>query len=121
MRPKPASIRILAVLLAAIASVSALWALVVGAPAQATLATVGLIGAIALWSANPASRYVVYSAAAVIVGSWLYTVIHTAISGWPYQDTVSTVVSLVPGTLLLLLCFGCCAYVSHYFSDRSRA
>jgi len=121
MRPKPIFVKILAAVLVVVAAVFAAWALIAGAPLQTAVALVGLVGAMALWSADPRSRCVVYFSAAVVVGAWVLAVLSVVGEGWPYSDTASNLISLLPGILLLVLCGSCCVYVARHFRRPSRA
>ena len=61
------------------------------------------------------SRYLVYLVAAFTAGGWLYAVATLAASRWPYPDTLSSVISLVPGMLLVALCVLCSVFVRRLF------
>ena len=73
----------------------------------AALLTAGGLLFLKVWA-----KYLAYVFAAGLALSWLYAVWQVAARGWPYSDVYRTVLSLIPGLLLLLLCAGG-SYVVH--------
>ena len=66
------------------------------------------------------AKYVFYVIAACTAGGWTIYVVWLALAGWPYRDAQSTVISLVPGLLLVALCVSASVYVHKYFKVRAR-
>ena len=58
------------------------------------------------------AKYLAYMFAAGLALSWAYLVWQVAARGWPYRDVLQTVISLIPGAFLLLICAGG-SYVIH--------
>jgi hypothetical protein len=56
-----------------------------------------------------------------MIASWLLVVAWVAISGWPYSDVTSSVISLIPGLLLVLLWVGASLYVARHFRQSPPA
>jgi hypothetical protein len=61
------------------------------------------------------SRYLVYLVAVFTAGGWLYVVGTIAVTRWPYPDVISSVISLIPGILLVALCVLCSIFVHRLF------
>jgi hypothetical protein len=59
--------------------------------------------------------YFVYSVSLLLIAGWGYAVWQVAARGWPYPDIPSTVISLLPGILLVLLSAGSSIAVFRYF------
>jgi hypothetical protein len=60
--------------------------------------------AIGLALSKPWGRYLVYAVAACTAIGWALYVGFIAIRGWPYHDVERSIISLVPGLLLVLVC-----------------
>jgi hypothetical protein len=65
---------------------------------------------------TPWSRFLVYGLAAFVVLTWLYAVWHVARVGWAYSTATDTVLSLVPGLVLVVACAGCALIASRHLS-----
>jgi hypothetical protein len=52
------------------------------------------------------AKLLAYLFAAALTLSWIYAVWQVVRRGWPYSDWLATILSLVPGVLLLMLCAG---------------
>jgi hypothetical protein len=74
-----------------------------------------LFGAASLLVDRKWSQYVVYGILTFIVLSWGYTVWAVASAGWPYSDVTNTILSLVPGSVLVLACAGSALIVFRRF------
>ncbi len=67
------------------------------------------------------SPYLWYITALVISVSWVVSVVRVALSGWPYDNALSSVISLVPGLLLVGVCAGGSAVVAKHFRASKNA
>jgi hypothetical protein len=65
-----------------------------------------LLAAVGLLLGQPWSRFLVCGLAALFVHTWLSMVWQVARVGWPYSTATDTVLSLVPGLVLLVACAG---------------
>ena len=63
-----------------------------------------LAGAIGLALGKSWSRYFVYLVAICTALGWLAFVGSAAMRGWPYHDVTRSVISLIPGLLLVAVC-----------------
>ncbi|MES2932976.1 MAG: hypothetical protein V4805_05755 [Pseudomonadota bacterium] len=52
---------------------------------------------------------------------WLISTIRITISGWPYEDVLSSVISLVPGVLLILILAGSSLVIANHFRSKKDA
>jgi hypothetical protein len=52
------------------------------------------------------AKWLWYACSASVSLSWLSSVIPLAIKGWSYEDFAHTIISLIPGALLLFICIG---------------
>ena len=116
---RPASIWLVALVLAAYGA-SAAW-VAVGARywAPGVMALLSLAGAAGLVLGKRWSRFLVYLLAALVVASWVYAVWIVARAGWPYADVASTALALLPGALLVVFCAGSSVIVARYFRRSS--
>ena len=77
-------------------------------------------GAIGLVLLKSWSQYFVYLVSIFTVGGWLYVTISIAIQGWPYPSGVETIISLVPGILLSLVCVLSSFYIFKIFRNAAN-
>jgi hypothetical protein len=78
-------------------------------------AAICLVAAVGLWIRKRWAQYLWHSIAATVCVLWVITVVRVATSGWPYNDPVSSLISLIPGLLLVIVCaFGSLAVRRHY-------
>jgi uncharacterized membrane protein YjjP (DUF1212 family) len=66
------------------------------------------------------SQYLFYVVATCTAGGWAINVGMLAFSGWPYRDAQSTVISLVPGLLLVAFCISASIHIRRYFKANAR-
>ena len=85
----------------------------------ALVSSVGVVGAAALFVSHPHARFVVYGASAVVALSWLVVIARTAFAGWPVAGSVQSLISLIPGLLLLSICIGCAILAARYPSRNA--
>lgn len=119
MQSKPMSVRVLAVVLVVVASLFAVTSAMALSFVAASVSCIGAIGAGGLFSNDPRSRFVVYSASAVVSLSWLALIAELAFSGWPVRGFVQSFISLVPGLLLLTICIGCALLAARYSGEHA--
>jgi len=74
-----------------------------------------LFAAVGLVLSKAWSQYFVHLVALFTAGGWVYVVGTVALNRWPYHDTKSTVISLLPGIVLVLTCIFISVYVFMYF------
>lgn len=73
---------------------------------------VGILGGVALVTAGGLlflmtwAEPLAYLIAAALVVNWFYAVAQVISGGWPYADWLTTVLSLIPGALFLIVCAG---------------
>jgi hypothetical protein len=72
-------------------------------------------GAIGLVLSKPWSQYCVHVVSFFTVGGWFYVTISIALHGWPYPGIMQTIISLVPGLLLSMVCVLSSIYVFKKF------
>ncbi len=86
------------------------WALWVALPnghwMTAVLGGGALVTAAGLLLLRVWAKPMAYLFAAGLALAWIYTVWQVALRGWPYPDWPRTVIALVPGALLLIVCAG---------------
>jgi hypothetical protein len=118
MQRKPVSVTVLAVAVVLVAAFFAVSSALASNCIAALVAGIGVVGAASLLSANPRARFVVYIASSLVALSWLALVTQLAIAGWPVPGLVQTIISLVPGLLLLVVCLGCALLAARYSSGH---
>lgn len=67
------------------------------------------------------SLYLWHSMALGVSLSWLASAIRIALAGWPYDGALPSLISLLPGLLLLTLCAAGSAAVAKYFRGDKYA
>jgi len=75
--------------------------------------------AIALFMKIRGSQYLVYILSVYLIGSWLFGLWIIYTSGWPYEDALGTVISLIPGIVIVLM-FIFCSYSAHQFLGKQN-
>ena len=96
----------------AVSSASFLWLL----PAVVTL-----IAGVGLSLRKRWSQYLWHALALVASLSWVASVVRVALSGWPYESALATVISLIPGLLLVTVCAGGSLVVAQHFRGSKNA
>ena len=72
----------------------------------------GVLGGVALVTAGGLlflkswARALMYLIVAALVVNWFQAVAQVISRGWPYDDSLRTVLSLVPGAVFLVICTG---------------
>ena len=85
------------------------------------LSIVALIGTIGLYLHQRWAQYFWHGIALVACVWWVASVLQVAISGWPHQSIVSSLVSLLPGLLLLTVCIGGSFVIAKHYRRASKA
>ena len=62
-----------------------------------------------------------YAIALTVSCAWLVSVVRVALDGWPYPGVLESLISLVPGLLLLLVCVGGSVAVARDFRRARHA
>lgn len=99
-------IKLLATFLLIVSAYLGWWAVSSTAGLWLFPALVALVGAIGLYLRKRWAQYFWYGIALIACVWWVVSVLQVAISGWPQQTTVSSIISLLPGLLLLTVCIG---------------
>lgn len=86
-------------------------------PFSLVFASLSLIAAIALYLRKNWSKYLIYSIALLTSGTWLLAIYVVAQNGWPYATIQETIISLIPGFLLLTICICGSIVVHKYFKS----
>ena len=69
------------------------------------------VGLLLRWKA---AKYLWNTIALVVSLGWLISIVRLVLKGWPTSDYLDTVISLIPGALLLIVCLaGSRAVVMH--------
>jgi hypothetical protein len=79
----------------------------------------GIITAAGLLRLHAWARYLAYLFAAGLSLSWLYVVWQVGSRGWPFGDWFHTLISLVPGACLLVICAGGSYVVHRQYARRA--
>ena len=99
-------VRILAFFLLLISAYQCWWATAYSAPLWFGVAMIPLACAIGLAFRRRWASYLWYALAVYTIAWWVFTVIGLVLEGWPVAGLEQTVISLIPGALLMLLCVG---------------
>jgi hypothetical protein len=114
MQSKPLSVKLLAVAVFLFAAFFTITSALALAYIPALVSLVGAIRAVGLFSSHPRSRLLVYGASAFVAVSWLALIGRMALSGWPVPGLGQTLISLIPGLLLLSICIGCAVLAARH-------
>lgn len=79
-----------------------------------------LIAAVGLILNKKWSQYLVYIFASVTSILWLCLIWLTNSIGCPDEDIITTMISLIPGGLLLIVCIGSCVVVYKHFNKSQK-
>jgi hypothetical protein len=86
----------------------------------AAICLLSLVSGLLLALRRAISRYPFFLLAALIMIWWLRTTLAIIEEGWPYMDPISSVISLIPGVLLISFCVVGSLYV-YRISKRPAA
>lgn len=82
------------------------WAAEHSAPVWIAVAVTMAACGIGLLFRHAWARYLWYVLAAAASGWWVLTTVLIALNGWPMRSIADSVVGLIPGVLLLVVCIG---------------
>jgi len=97
------------------------WAVAFAAPLWWLASAVTGIAAYGLFRRAGWAQFAWHTIALLVSLAWVASVVHTAMVGWPYASVASSVISLVPGLLLLVVCEAGSLVVARYYRGRGRA
>lgn len=83
-------------------------------------AVVALSNAVGLLWRKRWAKLLWYATAVAACGWWVFEVVQVALSGWPYSTMLDSVISLVPGLLLLTVCIGGSVVVTKDFHSKTN-
>jgi hypothetical protein len=115
------TIRLLAAFLLVVSAYLGWWSVSTASLFWFLPATVSLIAAVGLFLSKRWSQYVWHVGALVASLSWVVSIVRVALSGWPYHSTLSSIISLIPGLLLVAVCAGGSAVVANHFRANKNA
>jgi hypothetical protein len=118
--PYSTTVKLLAALLVLYAAYVAWWAIAASTPLWLAASVIGFITATGLFARKRWAQYLWHALAACVTLAWVVELARVVQSGWPYQDTVSSVISLVPGLFLLVICGGGSFVVARHYRMGSN-
>jgi hypothetical protein len=119
MRYTPTLVLVIAFLLA-IGITTGVYAFQRQSPFFAAICLLSLVSGLLLGLRRAIARYPFFLVAALITIWWVRTTLAIINEGWPYMDPVSSVISLIPGALLISFCVFGSLYV-YRISKRPAA
>ena len=109
------TVKILAAFLLLVSGYLAWWAVSYAQLLWLLPAALSLAAGVGLFLRKPWSQFLWFAIALSATVFWLVSVTRVALSGWPYPDMLGSIISLIPGALLLALCIGGSVAVHKYF------
>jgi glucose dehydrogenase len=79
-----------------------------------------LFTAVAIWMKKSWSQYLVHFIALLFIGSWIWAVWQVWRQGWPYESFLQTLISLLPGLLMVGVALGSMIVVHKDFRRRNQ-
>lgn len=76
---------------------------------------VALYGAVGLFLRQPWSRFIVYALATLLSAGWALGVWQAVATGWPHGGLAGTLLALLPGILLVVICAASSSVVFRHF------
>mgnify|MGYP007022264209 CR=1 FL=1 len=80
-----------------------------------------LIAAVGLFLSKRWAQYLWHVIALVVSLTWVVSVVRLALSGWPNESALTTIISLVPGLFLVTVCAGGSAVVAKHYRGAKNA
>jgi uncharacterized membrane protein YjjP (DUF1212 family) len=116
---EPMAVNLLAVLLVLFAAYIGWWAVSFSAPLWWLASGVAFVAAMGLLRRKRLAQFAWHVIAFIVSIAWVVSVVRVALAGWPHSKIWSSIISLVPGMLLLLVC-GCGSYVVAQKYQRAK-
>ena len=98
-------LKLLAGILILIACYLSWWAIAYSAPIWFFAASIPALCGVGLTLHRYWACYLWYLIAVGISTWWIFSTVQLALTGWPVHGAVETIFSLLPGALLLVVCF----------------
>lgn len=114
------AIKLLAALLVIVAAYIGWWAISAASFLWLPLVIICLVTAAGLFQSKSWSQYLWHVIALLVILSWAFSVVRIASTGWPYNTVLESVVSLVPGLLLVAVCACGSAIVAKHFQGSKN-
>ena len=74
--------------------------------------------AVGLWLMRPWSRWIVYAISSAVCAWFVWYVSKLLQGGWPYDDGMRSVITILPASLLVLCAIAAAAHVRQVFTPR---
>ena len=97
------------------------WSLSTALFAWLLLSIILLVVAVGLFLNKRWAQYLWYFMALVVSLTWVVSVVSLALSGWPHENALTTIVSLVPGLFLVTVCAVGSAIVTKHYRSAENA
>jgi hypothetical protein len=108
-------IKLLAVFLLIVSVYLGWWAVSAASWLWLIPAVVLFFAAVGLFLSKRWVQYFWHVMAVVVAAWWVVSVVRIAMSGWPFESALDTVISLIPGLLLVTVCAGGSVVVAKHF------
>jgi hypothetical protein len=115
------AVRFLSAFLLLVAAYLAWWAIAYGGVVWGLGAVVSLATSVGLFTGRSWGRLLWYLVALTVGSAWIASIGRHALTGWPYSDLPRTLISLLPGLLLLVICGGGSLAVARQFRGAKNA
>ena len=79
------------------------------------------VAAVGLFLSKRWAQYLWHVIALVVSLTWVVSVVRFALSGWPNESALTTIISLVPGLFLVTVCAGGSAVVAKHYRGAKNA
>lgn len=79
------------------------------------------VAAVGLLRSKRWAQYLWHVMAFVVGLTWVVSVLRLALSGWPNESGLTTIISLVPGLFLITVCAGGSAVVAKHYRGSKNA
>ena len=112
--------KLIAVLLFPLACYLMWWAISAWAPYWLIPSVLLLTTSIGLYTHRRWARYLWHTIALLANLYWIVPTIRLALHDWPYANTQSTIISLAPGLLLLMVCLLVSVIINKRYNQPSQ-
>ena len=114
-------IKLLAIFLLVVSAYLGWWAVSTASFLWLLPSAVTLVAAVGFFLSKRWAQYLWHVMAAVVSLWWVVSVVRVALSGWPYDSALLSVISLAPGLFLVTVCAGGSAVVAKHFRGNKNA